>query len=167
MTLFRAISFLMAMLVLGIGVLCGFALPKAPGSAHPGTTTVGEAVEAISIIKSWLERHPDEEFVFSCGTSTGFATAVAKLPAKVVSIYCPLDCWWMVRHAYALIRPRLVAILEVEIWPNLILQASKWDAEIHRQTTPADDMHRIEGQVHQHQKGKQDVVEKHHGSRKF
>ena len=39
--------------------------------------------------------------------------------------------------------------------------------EIHRQTTPADDMHRIEGQVHQHQKGKQDVVEKHHGSRKF
>ena len=33
MTLFRAISFLMAMLVLGIGVLCGFALPKAPALA--------------------------------------------------------------------------------------------------------------------------------------
>ena len=33
MTLFRAISFLMSMLVLGIGVLCGFALPKAPALA--------------------------------------------------------------------------------------------------------------------------------------
>lgn len=103
-------------------------LPRRPVWVH--AVSVGEAVEAISIIKSWLERHPDEEFVFSCGTSTGFATAVAKLPAKVVSIYCPLDCWWMVRHAYALIRPRLVAILEVEIWPNLILQASKWDARL-------------------------------------
>ncbi len=87
--------------------------------------SVGETVEAVSFIARWRERHPTEAFVFTCGTSTGFATARKKLPADVVCLYCPMDCWWMVRHAYALIRPRLVAILEVEIWPNLILQARR------------------------------------------
>ncbi|MCQ2396764.1 MAG: hypothetical protein MJ106_03585, partial [Lentisphaeria bacterium] len=101
---------------------------KAPVWVH--AVSVGEAVEALSFIKSWLERHPDEEFVFSCGTATGFDTAVKKLPPQVVPIYCPLDCWWMVRHAYNLIRPRMVAILEVEIWPNLIRQAKKHNAKL-------------------------------------
>jgi len=96
---------------------------KAPVWLH--AVSVGETVEAISFIQIWLQRHPDEELVFSCGTSTAFATALKKMPPQVVVIYCPLDCWWMVRHALNLVRPRLLAIFEVEIWPQLIRQAAR------------------------------------------
>ena len=101
---------------------------KAPVWIH--AVSVGETVAAVSFIQTWLQRHPDEEFVFSCGTSTGFATAKQKLPPQAVAIYCPIDCWWMVRHAFKLVHPRLLGILEVEIWPNLILQAKKFGAKL-------------------------------------
>ncbi|NLF94625.1 MAG: 3-deoxy-D-manno-octulosonic acid transferase [Oligosphaeraceae bacterium] len=85
--------------------------------------SVGETVAAITFIKAWLKRHPEEQLVFSCGTSTGFATAAQKLPPQVVRIYCPIDFFWATRHALRLIRPRMLVIFEVEIWPNLVLQA--------------------------------------------
>ena len=93
---------------------------KAPVWIH--AVSVGEAIEALSFIQEWRARDPKVEIVFSCGTATGFATATKKLPADVVPIYCPLDICWMVWHTLNLVRPRLLAILEVEIWPHLILQ---------------------------------------------
>jgi len=95
---------------------------KAPVWLH--AVSVGETIEAISFIPLWLKRHPDLELVFSCGTSTAFAMAKKKMPPQVVIVYCPLDCWWMVRHALKLIHPKTLAIFEVEIWPQLILQAA-------------------------------------------
>ncbi|MBP5300814.1 MAG: 3-deoxy-D-manno-octulosonic acid transferase [Victivallales bacterium] len=96
---------------------------KAPVWIH--AVSVGEAVEALSFIQAWRARDPQLEIVFSCGTSTGFATARQKLPPDVVAIYCPLDLWWMVWHALNLVHPRLLAILEVEIWPQLIRQTAR------------------------------------------
>ncbi len=87
--------------------------------------SVGETVAAITFIKAWLKRHPQEEMVFSCGTATGFATAAQKLPPQVVRIYCPIDLFWATRQALRLIRPRMLVIFEVEIWPNLVLQAAR------------------------------------------
>ena len=101
---------------------------KAPTWIH--AVSVGETVEALSFIQQWLARHPDGEVVFSCGTATGFALARKKLPPQVVAIYCPLDCFWMVWRAMRLIRPRCLAILEVEIWPNLIRQAHRRGAKV-------------------------------------
>ena len=85
--------------------------------------SVGETVAAISFIHAWQERHPDDDIVFSCSTSTAFATARAKMPASVNRIYCPFDFYFPIRRVFRLIRPRLLLIFEVEIWPNLILQA--------------------------------------------
>jgi 3-deoxy-D-manno-octulosonic-acid transferase len=101
---------------------------KAPLWIH--AVSVGETVEALSFIQKWLEKDNAAEIVFSCGTATGFALAKKKLPAQVVAIYCPLDCWWMVWHAIKLIRPRLLALIEVEIWPNLIRQTHKFGAKV-------------------------------------
>ena len=96
---------------------------KAPVWIH--AVSVGEAVEALSFIQAWRTRDPKVEIVFSCGTATGFATATKKLPPDVVAIYCPLDICWMVWHSLNLVHPRMLAILEVEIWPHLILQAHR------------------------------------------
>ncbi|MBO7741530.1 MAG: hypothetical protein J6S21_03160 [Victivallales bacterium] len=101
---------------------------KSPVWIH--AVSVGEAMEAISFIKEIRSRNPQEEIVFSCGTSTGFATAVKRLPSDVVSIYCPVDIWWMMWRTVRLIRPRLLLILEVEIWPNLIRRARRLGAKV-------------------------------------
>lgn len=98
------------------------------GLRHPiwiHAVSVGETVAAISFVKSWLQRHPDDTIVFSCGTSTGFETAAKKMPPQVVRIYCPIDFYCAVRHTLNLIRPEMLLIFEVEIWPNLVLQAAK------------------------------------------
>ena len=87
--------------------------------------SVGETVAAVSLVKTILARNPNEKIVFSCGTSTGFATAKAKMPEGVVPIYCPIDLWWAVIHVLNLVRPKALAIFEVEIWPNLIRFAAK------------------------------------------
>ena len=92
--------------------------------------SVGETVAAISFVRAWQERHPDDDIVFSCGTSTAFATAKARMPASVTRVYCPFDFYFPVRRALNLIRPRLLLIFEVEVWPNLILQAKKRGAKI-------------------------------------
>lgn len=92
--------------------------------------SVGETVAALTFIRRWRERRPNEPMVFSCGTSTAFATAAKKLPPGVELIYCPMDFFWAVRRALGLIRPRLLVIFEVEIWPNLILMAKKRGAQV-------------------------------------
>jgi 3-deoxy-D-manno-octulosonic-acid transferase len=92
--------------------------------------SVGETVAALTFIARWRERRPHEAMVFSCGTATAFATAAKKLPPGVELIYCPMDFFWAVRRALSLIRPRLLVIFEVEIWPNLILMAKKRGSQV-------------------------------------
>lgn len=92
--------------------------------------SVGETVAALTFIRRWRERRPQEAMVFSCGTSTAFATAAKKLPPGVELIYCPMDFFWAVRRALTLVRPRILVIFEVEIWPNLILMAKKRGVKI-------------------------------------
>ncbi|HOG49119.1 MAG TPA: 3-deoxy-D-manno-octulosonic acid transferase [Lentisphaeria bacterium] len=92
--------------------------------------SVGETVAAISFIRRWQERRPEDSLVFSCSTSTAYATAKQKLPPGIEIIYCPIDFWWAIRRALNLIRPVVLVIFEVEIWPNLIRQAARRGAKV-------------------------------------
>ena len=83
--------------------------------------SVGETVAALSFIRRLQERNCGRSVVLSVTTTTGYDLAVRKAPRGVTCIYCPLDFWPCVRQALALVRPALLVIFEVEIWPNLIL----------------------------------------------
>lgn len=87
--------------------------------------SVGEVVAALEFIRRWRERRPDLEVLLSVTTTTGHATAQARLPERVRLIYCPLDFHFTVRRVMRLVRPRLLVIFEVEIWPNLIAAAAR------------------------------------------
>ena len=87
--------------------------------------SVGEVVAAISFINAWSRRRPDLQFVLSTTTTTGHATARVKLPQEVSLIYCPLDFPFVVARVLNLVRPVLLVVFEVEIWPNLIVSASR------------------------------------------
>jgi 3-deoxy-D-manno-octulosonic-acid transferase len=92
--------------------------------------SVGETVAAVSFIQRWRERHPGLPIVFSTTTTTGYAVARKKLPSDIPLIYSPVDFWLSIRHALGLIRPSMVVIFEVEIWPNLILQSAGSGARV-------------------------------------
>ena len=87
--------------------------------------SVGESVAAVSFIKAWQKAHPEDNIVFTCSTATAFETMKKKNLPNVVLMYCPIDFYWAVRSALKIINPHTLAIFEVEIWPNLILQAAK------------------------------------------
>jgi 3-deoxy-D-manno-octulosonic-acid transferase len=87
--------------------------------------SVGETVAALSFIKIWRERDPDLTFVLSTTTSTGQAIARKRAPEGVVPIYCPLDHVLSAGLALSAIRPRMLVIFEVEIWPTLIAMAAR------------------------------------------
>lgn len=96
---------------------------KAPVWIH--AVSVGESVAALTFIKAWQRRHPEDDIVFSCSTATAHETIQKKNLPGVTLIYCPIDFHWAVCHALRLIHPKALVIFEVEIWPNLILQAAK------------------------------------------
>lgn len=82
--------------------------------------SVGEVVAACTFIKRWQESRPDHSFVLSTSTTTGYAMARRKLPDNCRLIYCPLDFYPFVLNTLRLVRPRMLVIFEVEIWPNLL-----------------------------------------------
>ena len=92
--------------------------------------SVGETIAAVSFVKTWLKRDPEQSIVFSCGTTTGFATAKKKMPSGVEIIYCPIDFIPSVCNVLRFIRPKMLVIFEVEIWPNLIMMMKKCGRKI-------------------------------------
>ena len=86
--------------------------------------SVGETVAALSFIRRLQERNAGRAVVLSVTTTTAYDLALRKVPRGVTCIYCPVDFWPCVRRALELVRPVLLVIFEVEIWPNLILQTA-------------------------------------------
>jgi len=84
--------------------------------------SVGEVNLLEPIVKRWERLHPDWDCVISTTTQTGLQLAKKKY-APLTVFYCPLDFTWAVRRAMRRIRPTLLVLAELELWPNLISAA--------------------------------------------
>ncbi|HEV2969484.1 MAG TPA: 3-deoxy-D-manno-octulosonic acid transferase [Pirellulales bacterium] len=92
-------------------------------SDRPGiwfhAVSVGEVNLLATLLARIAARRPDCECLISTTTMTGYALARKKYPELTV-FYCPLDFTWAVRRAVARIRPTLLVLAELELWPNLV-----------------------------------------------
>lgn len=86
--------------------------------------SVGEVNLAAAILKEFEKRHPDFEFVVSTTSRTGMELARKKFAGRTV-FYAPLDFSWAVRRAMKRVQPDFLVLVELEIWPNLLLTAEK------------------------------------------
>ena len=86
--------------------------------------SVGEVQLLAPLIQQLEERDPLIQCVISTTTRTGRALAEQKYPRHLV-FYCPLDFTWAVRKAIDRIRPDLLVLSELELWPNLIFSAHR------------------------------------------
>lgn len=91
--------------------------------------SVGEVVLLVPLVTELRRRRPDVECVVSTTTKTGKALADSRFP-DLVTFYCPLDFSWAVRAAMHRVRPDLVVLAELELWPNLIRAAKVRGAKI-------------------------------------
>ena len=85
--------------------------------------SVGEVLILRTLLPPLREKLPGCEIWISTTTHTGHAVAIEKYPDCRV-IYFPLDFTWAVRNALQRVRPSLIVLVELELWPNFIRKAS-------------------------------------------
>ncbi len=91
--------------------------------------SVGEVNLIAPVISKLRERCPDHRIVISSTSRTGFELAHRKFPTDIVT-YAPLDFSWATREAVRRIRPELLVLAELELWPNLIDAAKRAGARV-------------------------------------
>ncbi len=92
----------------------------APDSLWLHAVSVGEVLSAVELVKRLRERLPGAPLVLSVTTAAGRELAQKKLAELVDGIfYAPVDYCFAVRRVLRALRPRVVVVLETEIWPNL------------------------------------------------
>lgn len=86
--------------------------------------SVGE-VNALRALVPMLSEHT--EVIVSTTTDTGLARAKALFEAidHVCVVRYPLDCSWMVRRFLDIVKPDVVGLVELEVWPNFIKACTK------------------------------------------
>jgi 3-deoxy-D-manno-octulosonic-acid transferase len=91
--------------------------------------SVGEVNLLATLLRELRDAHGDWEFVVSTTSRTGFQLARKKY-ADLTVFYCPLDFSWAVRTAMRRIRPAMLVLAELELWPNLVAAAKEHGARV-------------------------------------
>jgi 3-deoxy-D-manno-octulosonic-acid transferase len=84
------------------------------------TVSVGETRAAVTLVQSLRARYPDHQILLSHTTPTGRAASEQLFGDDVIRVYLPYDYPFAVKRFLRHFRPRVGALLETEIWFNLI-----------------------------------------------
>ncbi|ADG68192.1 Three-deoxy-D-manno-octulosonic-acid transferase domain protein [Planctopirus limnophila DSM 3776] len=89
--------------------------------------SVGEVLLLKPLIADWIRFYPQVPVVLTVTTQTGRGVAekmIRDLGAKQIEVrYFPLDFSWSVNRAIRQLQPLAIVLVELEIWPNLVLAA--------------------------------------------
>src|SRR5690606_10175377 len=86
--------------------------------------SVGEVLLLQPVLKELAARPGRRHIVISTTTQTGQAVAREKFPGCEI-VYFPLDFTWAVNRALDRVRPDLIVLVELELWPNFIFAANR------------------------------------------
>jgi len=103
---------------------------RAPDAVRNGglwfhTVSAGETIAAAPLIAELAAAHPDLPCLVTTMTPTGSAQVLSRLGEQVDHCYAPYDFPWAVRRFFDRVRPRLLVLMETELWPNLVAEASR------------------------------------------
>ena len=85
--------------------------------------SVGEVNLCMQLIRALEPRVPNIKFVVSTTTTTGMGELRSRLPSHISKIYYPIDRLKCVSRAFSVINPKVIVLVEAEIWPNFIWRA--------------------------------------------
>lgn len=103
--------------------LQGSAPPAADVWVH--AVSVGEVQAAAPLIRHLLSRDPHQRVLVTTTTPTGAARLNDLFGGSLTHRYTPFDLPGMVGRFLDRVRPRLILVMETEIWPNTLAQAAQ------------------------------------------
>lgn len=103
------------------GVFPAAAWPSEPVWIH--AVSVGEFLAALPLIKALQTQYPHIPLVITTTTPTGSERVRAVLAEsiqrqRILHVYAPYDIPWAINRFLYQVRPRLLIIMETELWPN-------------------------------------------------
>jgi len=87
--------------------------------------SVGEFNAASPLIRTLLNTYPELPLTITTLTPTGSERVKRELGDRVFHCYIPIDLPGAVSRFLDRLQPRLIIVMETEIWPNLYLQAKR------------------------------------------
>lgn len=115
------------------GERLGERLGRVPPVVPPGciwfhAVSAGETIAAAPLIGTLAAEFSGNggvPFLVTATTPTGSAQAAHRLGEAVYRCYAPYDFPFAVRAFFDRVRPRLLVLVETELWPNLISEARR------------------------------------------
>jgi 3-deoxy-D-manno-octulosonic-acid transferase len=122
---------------IGLGQRLGF-VPRGVVKGRRGepviwvhSVSVGEVLAASPLVAEIRRRFPGRQLLLSTTTVTGHEVCLKKVAGEGdLVIYFPVDVPFAVRRVMALFSPRVIILMETEIWPNLIGEARRRGIEL-------------------------------------
>lgn len=97
-----------------------FTPPNTGGGLWIHAVSVGEVQAVLPLIRRLLADHPRLPITVTTTTPTGSARVLEQLGEQVFHVYFPYDLPLALRAFMRRIRPRVLLMVETEVWPNLL-----------------------------------------------
>ncbi|MGL9750992.1 MAG: lipid IV(A) 3-deoxy-D-manno-octulosonic acid transferase [Symbiopectobacterium sp.] len=108
----------------------GFCAEKVkPNGIMLHSVSVGETLAAIPLVRALRHRYPSLPITVTTMTPTGSERVRSAFGNDVYHVYLPYDLPCALKRFFDQVNPKLVIIMETELWPNLI-------TELHRRNIP-------------------------------
>lgn len=104
--------------------------PLRPVELWIHAVSVGEVQAMQPLIRELLGRAPAPELIITTTTPTGAQRVQELFGQRVQHAFTPYDLPWIMRRFLDRVRPRLVLVVETEIWPNMIACCAQRGARV-------------------------------------
>ena len=86
--------------------------------------SVGEVNASMPLIRSLIEKYPATEILVTTTTPTGSKLLIERLGNKIKHQYMPVDIPIFINFFLDKWKPKILILLETEIWPNIIFNCN-------------------------------------------
>ncbi|MCA9127039.1 MAG: 3-deoxy-D-manno-octulosonic acid transferase [Planctomycetales bacterium] len=87
--------------------------------------SVGEVRLLLAMYRELSNSAPDARFAVSATTDSGLGLARELFPSNVLVFRFPLDFSWACKRTWNTLKPSMLVLAELELWPNLLAVAEK------------------------------------------
>lgn len=89
--------------------------------------SLGEVSTCKSLIKQLSLRYPQKVILISTITSTGRLLAQSLSKENILNLYMPFDLSFLIGTFIKKLKPKLLILIETELWPNLLYCTQKYN----------------------------------------
>lgn len=108
----------------------GLRRPLPPGGIWLHAVSVGESLTAIPLIKKIQQRYPSTPIIVTNETATGAKRIRDALGNSVTQLYFPYDLPLVLSKFFKALQPKLLILLETELWPNLLVACQLYQVPV-------------------------------------